>query len=91
MGLLEGPLGGLLVRQGSVPEPDSRQRKRFFLRPRCWARAKRVLVSVAQGIVAFAGELAVSLDSEGRSCGSRDFDQSCRVLLADHFGAIPKS
>ena len=42
-------------------------------------------------IVAFTGELAVSSDFEGRSCGSRDFDQSCRFILVDHFGAIPAS
>ena len=45
----------------------------------------------AQGMIAFWLELLVSTDFEGRSCGSRGFDQSCSISLADHFGAIPIS
>ena len=48
-------------------------------------------IAQRKGIVAFTGELTASSDFEGRSCGSRNFDQFCRFLLADHFSAIPAS
>ena len=100
-----GPFGGLLVRQGSVPVSVSRQMKKGSAcgleagreqREGEASQRRRGRLPTSLSIVgardsSFAGELVVSTDSEGRSCGSRDFDQYCRISPADDVGAIPES